>query len=77
MREKIESYIRKWERQGYPDGLPDEAPPRLEASGKVPSYRKICMAIMRNDVCLVSLGFNRPKTAAYMALKKIEIEARK
>lgn len=76
MKQKVLDYIAKWERQGYPQGIPDQADSRLEAQGKCPSYRKICMAILRNDVALVSLGYSRPQTDAYMELKRIEIEGR-
>ena len=34
------------------------------------------MAILRNDVALVSLGYSREQTPAYMELKRIEIEGR-
>jgi predicted phosphoadenosine phosphosulfate sulfurtransferase len=77
MKQKILQYIAKWEQQGYPQGIPDHADSRLEAIGKCPSYRKICVAILKNDTALASLGYERPQTAAYMALKKIEIEGRK
>lgn len=76
MKNKIQKYLKKWERQGYPDGIPDEADPKLEGLGKVPSYRMICKAILKNDIALTSLGFSRPKCAAYSELKRIEIEAR-
>lgn len=76
MKQKILEYIARWEKQGYPQGIPDQADSRLEAIGKCPSYRKICMAILKNDVALVSLGYSRPQTDAYMALKKIEIDGR-
>jgi predicted phosphoadenosine phosphosulfate sulfurtransferase len=77
MRSKIRKYIEKWERQGYPDGIPDEADLKLEGMGKVPSYRMICKAILSNDVALTTLGFSRPKCDSYNVLKKIEIEGRK
>jgi len=32
---------------------------------------------LKNDIALVSLGYSRPVTKEYSALKKIEIEARK
>lgn len=76
MKQKILEYIAKWERQGYPQGIPDAADPKLEALGKCPSYRKICMAILRNDVALSSLGYTRQPTDAYMSIKRIEIAAR-
>ena len=76
MKQKIEKYLEKWKRQGYPDGIPDEADINLEALGKVPSYRMVCKAILKNDVALVSLGYSRPKTDSYNVLKRIEIAAR-
>ena len=66
-----------WKRRGYDAGIPDLCPPELEALNKVASYRMICRAIIRNDLALTTLGFTRPKTEVYMALKKIEIEQRK
>lgn len=76
MKQKILQYIAKWEKQGYPQGIPDHADSRLEAIGKCPSYRKICVAILKNDVALVSLGYARQPSDAYNAIKKIEIAGR-
>jgi hypothetical protein len=36
----------------------------------------VCRAILKNDLALVSLGFQRPKSDAYMALKRIELDER-
>ena len=77
MKRKILAYVAKWEKQGYPDGIPDEADAKLEALGKVPSYRQICRAILKNDVTLSSLGFTRQPSEVYNILKRIEIAARK
>jgi predicted phosphoadenosine phosphosulfate sulfurtransferase len=76
LREKIGKYLESWKSKGYSDGITEEAPPRLEELCKAPSYRAVCMAILRNDVACVSLGFSRPKTPEYMALKKVEINER-
>jgi predicted phosphoadenosine phosphosulfate sulfurtransferase len=76
MRDKINQYIHKWKRQGYHDDLPDEAPQRLEARGKVPSYRKICMAIIKNDIALTSLGYTRPTPESYGMFKRVELAER-
>jgi predicted phosphoadenosine phosphosulfate sulfurtransferase len=73
---RIRAYMAKWERRGYPEGIPDEAPLELEALGKVPSYRLICLTIMKNDKNCETLGYSRPKCEAYMAIKKAEIAAR-
>lgn len=76
MREKITSYIDKWLSQGYSEGLPDEADERLEAMCKVPSYRMICKAILKNDLALQTLGYSKENCEAYGMLKRIEIAAR-
>ena len=73
MKTKIKNYIKTWENRCYTDGIPDEAPKRLEHLNKVPSYRLICMTILKNDCQLKILGFNRPKCNAYNELKKIEL----
>lgn len=74
---KIQSYIAQWERRGYPDGIPDEAPAELERlNNKVPSYRLICLAIIKNDKQLESLGFTRRPCEIYNILKREELEAR-
>jgi len=77
MLQKIDNYIKKWESQGYPDGIPDEADAKLESLNKAPSYRAICKAILSNDNHLVSLGYQRSNTEYYGALKRIELEGRK
>lgn len=76
MRAKIAHYINKWEGQGYPAGIPDEADPKLEALNKAPSYRHICKAILKNDIALTTLGYTRPDCTAYGAIKRLEIEER-
>ncbi len=76
MKEQILEYIKIWEERCYFDGIPDEAPHELEIRNKVPSYRKICFAILKNDYSLKSLGFTSKKSKYYDAYKKIEIENR-
>lgn len=76
MKTKILAYVAKWERQGYPEGIPDEADAKLEGLGKVPSYRMICKAILKNDISLSILGYTRQPCEAYSAIKRIEIAAR-
>jgi predicted phosphoadenosine phosphosulfate sulfurtransferase len=76
MKRKINTYINRWRSQGYPEGLPDEAPAPLESLNKVGSYRLICIALMKNDVTLKTLGFSRPLCPLYSALKRQELIAR-
>jgi predicted phosphoadenosine phosphosulfate sulfurtransferase len=70
---KIKEYVRKWESKGYPNGIPDEAPFFLEKRGIVPSYRMICIALMRNSNNLESLGIPRRKSRIYHEIKREEI----
>lgn len=77
MKGKINNYIDGWKNKGYPDGIPDEAPLRLMELNKVPSYKQVCIAILKNDVALKSLGLTAKKSIYYSILKKIEIEGRK
>lgn len=77
MRLKILKYIEKWMKRGYENGIPDEADAKLEGLGKVPSYKMICKAIMKNDIALTSLGYTRPKCDSYGVLKRIELANRK
>lgn len=76
MREKIIDYIRMWENRCYKDGIPDELPDNLETIDRIPSYRKIAIAILKNDNSLKSLGYTPKKSIYYNILKKIEIDER-
>lgn len=73
MRQKIDAYVAKWKSRGYPDGIPDDAPRRLEEDGKVGTYRLICIAILKNDVTLQTLGYSRPPCMLYNQLKRAEL----
>ena len=74
MRTRIENYIKLWENRCYPEGLPDEVP--MEINDMVPNYRRIAIAILRNDVALKSLGFTPKPCEAYNNLKRIGIAKR-
>lgn len=76
MEQRIRSYIKLWENRCYQNGLPDEADSRLEAFGLAPSYRRICLAILKNDYALKSLGFTPKYSNYYSILKQIEINKR-
>lgn len=62
---KILLYVRWWKERGYPEGIPDEAELALEMKRDVPSWRRICKALLRNDYWCKSLGFSQHKSAAY------------
>jgi predicted phosphoadenosine phosphosulfate sulfurtransferase len=56
------------------NGIPDESP--IEIRDKVPSYKRIALAILTNDHSLKSLGFTPKHSKYYSLLKRIEISAR-
>lgn len=72
MKKQIYQYIKTWESRCYSDGIPDDAPE--EIFEKVPSYRKIAIAILKNDLQVI--GFTPKKSVYYDMLKKIELQAR-
>lgn len=74
MEKRILQYVNTWEQRCYSSGIPDEAPD--EINDMVPSYKRIALAILKNDCQLKSLGFTPKKSKFYNILKKIEIEKR-
>lgn len=74
MKDRILNYIKLWEKRCYNEGIPDEVPNDIK--DLVPSYKKICIAILNNDNSLKSLGLTTKKSKYYSAYKKIEIENR-
>ena len=75
-RNKIYTFINWWEQRGYLDGLPDEAPSILESERVVPSWRRICKSLLRNDYWCKGLGFTQHKTDAYNKYLKLKKEQR-
>jgi len=76
MKNKILNYITEWENRCYKNGIPDEAPLRLEQLNKVPSYKAIVRAIMKNDTTLKTIGFTQNKCNSYHELKRVELAKR-
>jgi len=76
MQKKVKDYIKKWTTTVYLNDIPDEAPRRLEELNKVPSYRQICIAILKNDKHLKTLGQSQPISKVYSQLKRKELEER-
>lgn len=69
--DKIAVFLHWWQAHGYPDGIPDEADVRLEAAKKVPSWKRICKALLRNDYWCKGLSFTQTKSEAYEKYKKV------
>jgi predicted phosphoadenosine phosphosulfate sulfurtransferase len=51
--------------RGYEDGIPDSADYKLEADRKVPSWRRVCKSLLRNDYWCKGLGYTQHKSEAY------------
>jgi predicted phosphoadenosine phosphosulfate sulfurtransferase len=66
-RDKIILHQKWWLERGYEDGIPDESDPVLEAKRKVPSWRRICKSLLRNDYWGKGIGFSQHKSEAYEA----------
>ena len=68
---KILLHTKWWIERGYPDGIPDEADPRMEAQKLAPSWRRICKTLLRNDYWGKGLGFTQQKSGAYAAYQQL------
>lgn len=78
-RQRFTKFIAGWKARGY-ETIPDEAPVDLENKCWVPSWRRMCKVILRNDYWCKGLGQSQPKSEAYekfKALKKARTEKEK
>ncbi len=62
---KIGIFARWWTDRGYPEGIPDEGDYDLEIAKKIPTWRRVCKSLLRNDYWCKGLGFTQHKSAAY------------
>lgn len=62
---KIFMFERWWEQRGYSEGIPDEADYQMEQKRKVPSWRRVCKSLLRNDYWCKGLSFTQTKSDAY------------
>jgi len=62
---KILLFQKWWIERGYPEGIPDEADATMEAKRLVPSWRRVCKSLLRNDYWCKGLGFSQHKSDAY------------
>jgi len=76
MVEEINKYVSIWEKRCYINGIPDQCDDVLESMNLVPSYRRVAIAILKNDHALKSLGFTPKESVYYGELKKIELQDR-
>lgn len=67
---RFRKFLYGWKRRGYTI-IPDEAPPELEAKCWVPSWRRLCRVLLRNDYWCKGLGQSQPKSEAYQRFKQL------
>lgn len=57
---KIDKFLKWWDDQGM-KVIPDFADPKLEAKRKIPSWRRICKVLLKNDYWCKGLSFSQTK----------------
>jgi predicted phosphoadenosine phosphosulfate sulfurtransferase len=62
---KIVLFRKWWMERGYEPDIPDEADYALEVKRDVPSWRRVCKSLLRNDYWCKGLGFSQHKSEAY------------
>lgn len=72
---RFKKFIVGWKKRGY-EKIPDEAPHQLEVKCWVPSWRRMCRSILRNDYYCKGLGQTQPKSEAYQKFKAIQLKNR-
>jgi predicted phosphoadenosine phosphosulfate sulfurtransferase len=68
---RFKKFIKGWQDRGYLT-IPDEAPEDLESKCWVPSWRRLCKVILRNDYWCKGLGQTQPKSEAYGTFKELQ-----
>jgi predicted phosphoadenosine phosphosulfate sulfurtransferase len=68
---RFKKFIIGWKDRGY-QTIPDEAPLNLEQMCWVPSWRRMCKVILRNDYWCKGLGQTQPLSDAYLQFKEIK-----
>ena len=69
--ERFKKFIKGWQDRGYLK-IPDEAPEDLESKCWVPSWRRMCKVLLRNDYWCKGLGQVQPLSDAYGKFKEIK-----
>lgn len=67
-RNKIAVFVKWYEDRGYPKGIPDEGPMN---DRNLPSWTRICKALLRNDYWCKGLSFTQTKSESYERYLKV------
>lgn len=65
---KIAVFLKWYQSRGYPHGIPDDG---STTDRNVPSWARVCKALLRNDYWCKGLSFSQNKTTAYEKYLKI------
>lgn len=68
---KVAVFLKWHADRGYPGGIPDCADPAAEARKDVPSWRRVCKALLRNDWWCKGLSFSQTKPESYARYLKV------
>lgn len=68
---KIAVFIHWHMQRGYPDGIPDVMDAKDEAKHSVPSWRRICKTLLRNDYFCYEFAMAPNKTGSYEKYRKL------
>lgn len=74
---KVAVFQKWWMDRGYENGIPDEADAKLEAARKVPSWRRVCKSLLRNDYWCKGLSFTQHRSEAYQKYLDLMTRRRK
>ncbi len=66
-RAKVDVFLQWWVCRGYEGGIPDEADPKDEAKRRLPSWRRVCKTLLRNDYWCKGLSFSQHKSSTSYA----------
>lgn len=70
-RNKLAVWLRWWASHGYPpESIPDEAAGALEAKETVPTWRRVCKVLLRNDFWCKGWSFSQTKSTRYEDYKR-------
>jgi predicted phosphoadenosine phosphosulfate sulfurtransferase len=73
--QRVLAYEKLWRNRCYTDDIPDEVPDLLSKTGRAPSWKKIAICLLNDDMKLRGLGYTE---ASYdpKVIKSIEAESK-